>query len=71
MKPICPECKKTDFSMKVICAGVPMKTCDRCELFWGFWSFVPLYIGFDGSMVAYDDGYGLKAWWSWITGNEI
>jgi hypothetical protein len=62
----CLACPSTRAS-KVLYAGFPMHFCEACAAIWGFWSFIPMWFGFNGMLAFYEGPY-LKALWAFLRG---
>ena len=71
-KPKCVNCNNTD-PHRVIYSGFPLWLCreDECSLVWGFWSFIFVFIPFNGWFYAYDGMNYVTAMWNWMQGREV
>lgn len=65
---VCPMCRRS--GQRAILAGLPMWLCDEHgdgPTVWGFWTWLAQWLPWDGSIVVYSSGRGLRAWWAWFT----
>jgi hypothetical protein len=67
MNATCPACGRR--SARVLCYGFPMWICE-CEVLWGFWSWVPVLLPFNGMFLAYTPGHYFGALWRYLTGSK-
>jgi hypothetical protein len=65
MRANCPACGQP--SSRALYCGFPLWLCE-CGTAWGFWSWVPAFLPFNGVFLVYEPGHYLGALWHFLKG---